>query len=58
MTIRHTRPCPDCLLWFSSRRELAAHWQEAHPHTRPPRPDRFVRELRVLLQELSKLPAR
>jgi len=58
MTTRHARPCPDCLLRFGSRRELATHRQEAHPYTRPPLPDRFARELRVLFQELSKLPAR
>jgi hypothetical protein len=58
MTSRYARPCPDCLLRFSSRRDLATHRQEAHPHTRPPRRDRFARELRVLFQELSKLPAR
>ena len=58
MTSGYARPCPDCLLRFGSRRDLAAHRREAHPHTRPPRRDRFARELRVLFQELSKLPAR
>jgi hypothetical protein len=58
MTSEYARPCLDCLLRFSSRRDLATHRQEAHPHTRPPRRDRFARELRVLFQELSKLPAR